>query len=128
MTDAQARKKRFDALSRIQGPYPKYMYSELTHPNSALFSYGVSAGLLGTSNGETMKLNVAQKLQTAFSAFRHRRELKGLLIRRFWQQQKLLEVNVQGICARFDTSDFLSNVFFGKVSFPAITSRRFLVF
>jgi FkbM family methyltransferase len=66
-----------------------------------------------------MKLNVIQKLQTAFSALRHRRELKGLLIRRFWQQQKLLEVNVQGVCAKFDTSDFLSNVFFWQSEFSS---------
>jgi FkbM family methyltransferase len=64
-----------------------------------------------------MRLNVAQKLQTAFSAFRHKAELKNLLIRRFWQQQKILEVNVQGTCAKFDTSDFLSNVFFWQSEF-----------
>jgi FkbM family methyltransferase len=66
-----------------------------------------------------MKLNVAQKFQTAFSALRHKTELKSLLIRRFWQQQKILEVSVQGTCAKFDTSDFLSNVFFWQSEFSS---------
>jgi len=64
-----------------------------------------------------MKLNLAQKIQTAFSAFRHKEELKRLLIRRFWQQRKILEVNVSGVRAKFDTSDFLSNVFFWQSEF-----------
>jgi FkbM family methyltransferase len=69
--------------------------------------------------GEPMKLNVAQKLQTAFSALQYKGELKKLLIRRFWQQQKILEVNVHGTSAKFDTSDFLSNVFFWQTEFSA---------
>lgn len=66
-----------------------------------------------------MRLNPVQKVQTAFSAVQYRGELKSLLIRRFWQRQKVLEVNVEGTRAKFDTSDFLSSVFFWQSEFSS---------
>ena len=53
-----------------------------------------------------------QKVQVAFSAVKHRNELKQLLIRRYWQSRKTLKIDVHGVTALFDTSDFLSNIFF----------------
>ena len=65
-----------------------------------------------------MKLNSIQKVQAAFSAVKHRKELKRLLIRRFWQNQKKLMIEVAGVTALFDTSDFLSNIFFWQGEYP----------
>jgi FkbM family methyltransferase len=53
-----------------------------------------------------------QKVQAAFSAVVHREELKQLLIRRHWQKHKSFKIEVDGATAIFDTSDFLSNIFF----------------
>ena len=64
-----------------------------------------------------MRLTISQKIESAISSFRYRREIKALLIRRFWQKKKLLTVNVLGTQATFDTSDFLSNVFFWQSEF-----------
>ena len=65
-----------------------------------------------------MKLNYIQKVQAAISALRYRNELKELLIRRFWQNQKTLKIEVGGVTALFDTSDFLSNTFFWGGEYP----------
>jgi FkbM family methyltransferase len=50
-----------------------------------------------------------QKVQAARSVVKHRDELKQLLIRRYWQKQKTLKVEVHGVTALFDTNDFLTN-------------------
>jgi FkbM family methyltransferase len=55
---------------------------------------------------------MVQKVQAAFSAVKHRDELKQLLIRRHWQQNKSFKIEVDGVTAVFDSSDFLSNIFF----------------
>jgi FkbM family methyltransferase len=65
-----------------------------------------------------MQLNSIQKLQAAFSALKHRNELKQLLIRRFWQKQKKMKVEVAGATVFIDTSDFLSNTFFWCNEYP----------
>jgi len=59
-----------------------------------------------------MKLSFAQKLQAALSAVKYRNEIKLLLIKRYWQTHKLWKVEVQGVAALFDTSDFFSNICF----------------
>ena len=64
-----------------------------------------------------MRLDAMQKMQAAFSAVRHRNELKQLLIRRFWESHKTLKVEVHGTTFVFDSSDFLSNVFFWQNEF-----------
>jgi FkbM family methyltransferase len=65
-----------------------------------------------------MKLNSVQKLQAAFSAMEYRNELKELLIRRFWQNQKKMKIEVAGVTILIDTSDLLSNTFFYCNEFP----------
>jgi FkbM family methyltransferase len=65
-----------------------------------------------------MRLTTAQKIEAAISFIRYKSEIKALLIRRFWQQKKQLKVTVLGTQAIFDTSDFLSNVFFWQNEFP----------
>ena len=52
----------------------------------------------------SMKLSSMQKVQAAFSAVQYRNELKQLLIRRYWQRQRKLEIKVAGVTALFDTS------------------------
>jgi FkbM family methyltransferase len=59
-----------------------------------------------------MRLNAVQKVQAAFSALKYRDELKQLLIRRHWQKYKTFKIEAGGVTALFDTSDFLSNIFF----------------
>jgi FkbM family methyltransferase len=59
-----------------------------------------------------MRLNAMQKLQAACSAVRYRNELKQLLIRRYWQNNKTVKIKVGGVTALFDSSDFLSNILF----------------
>src|SRR5215471_13061578 len=65
-----------------------------------------------------MKLNWIQKVQAAFSAVKYRNELKQLLIRRYWQNQKNVKIDGGGVTALFDTSDFLSNTFFWRGEYP----------
>jgi FkbM family methyltransferase len=65
-----------------------------------------------------MRLTPFQKARAGFSALKHRRELKRILIRRYWQQKKRLRIEVGGVTAIFDTSDFLSNVIFWGGEFP----------
>jgi len=55
---------------------------------------------------------MVQKAQAAFSVFAHRNELKDLLIRRYWQRNKTFIIKADGVTAVFDSSDFLSNIFF----------------
>jgi FkbM family methyltransferase len=64
-----------------------------------------------------MKLSAIQKVQAACSAVKHRNELKQLLIRRYWQSHKTLKVEVGGVTALFDSSDFLSNILFWQGEF-----------
>ena len=59
-----------------------------------------------------MKLSFAQKLQAALSAVKYRNEIKQLLIKRYWQTHKVWKVEVQGVTALFDTTDFFSNICF----------------
>lgn len=58
-----------------------------------------------------------QKVEAAFSAVKYRNELKQLLIRRYWQNHKTLKVAAGGVTAVFDSSDFLSNIFFWQGEF-----------
>jgi FkbM family methyltransferase len=64
-----------------------------------------------------MKLSVMQKVQAACSAIKYRNELKQLLIRRYWQSRKTLKVEVGGVTALFDSSDFFSNILFWQGEF-----------
>jgi FkbM family methyltransferase len=59
-----------------------------------------------------MKLSFSQKLQAALSAVKYRNEIKQLLIKRYWQTHKVWSVEVQGVTAFFDTTDFFSNICF----------------
>ena len=65
-----------------------------------------------------MLLSSAQKVQAALSAVKHRNELKQLLIRRYWQKQKNMKIEVDGVTVLIDTSDFLSNVLFWCSEYP----------
>lgn len=65
-----------------------------------------------------MRLKPIHKIQTALSAFGHRGELKDILIRRYWQRRKHLEIRVGEVTATFDTSDFLSNTILWGSEFP----------
>ena len=64
-----------------------------------------------------MKLNFRQKVQAAFSAVKHRNEIKQLLIRRYWQNHKTWKTEVHGVTALFNTSDFFSNMHFWQHGF-----------
>jgi FkbM family methyltransferase len=57
-----------------------------------------------------MKLNFTQKALAAISTVGHRRELKGVLLRRYWNNHKTFTTKVAGRLILFDTSDFLSNI------------------
>jgi FkbM family methyltransferase len=59
-----------------------------------------------------MKLSFPQKLQAALSAVKYRNEIKQLLVKRYWQTHKIWKVEIRGVTARFDTSDFFSNICF----------------
>jgi FkbM family methyltransferase len=79
---------------------------------------GGSRGTSAAPVRNEMRLTSFQKVQAAFSAVKHRRELKKVLIRRYWQQKKSVKIEVGGVTAIFDTSDFLSNIIFWGGEFP----------
>src|SRR6266568_6607103 len=73
------------------------------------------------------RLTAIEKMKVALSSLRYRDEIKQLLIRRYWQCKKTATIEVSGEILHFDTSDFLSNIFFwqnefNKVYEPAISA------
>ncbi|MEM7526817.1 MAG: FkbM family methyltransferase [Pseudomonadota bacterium] len=59
-----------------------------------------------------MRLTLPQKVSALVRGWRYRQELRHLLVRRFWQQHESFDVNIDGLRASFDTSDFYSNFSF----------------
>src|SRR6187549_1435080 len=74
-----------------------------------------------------MRMTNSQKVRTLFGAFACRSDIKRTLVRRYWSQHKIFNLDFAGIRAVFSTEDFYSNYwFFGPqneipVYEPAVT-------
>lgn len=62
-----------------------------------------------------MRLTLTQKFAALTNAYDVRKDLKQLLIRKYWEKHRRYELNFSGINAIYSTEDFYSNIFFYQI-------------